>query len=72
MKMPSAETMLADIRAKCRECCGGSVSLVEECTIRTCRLHKYRRMTMGVQTAMFATDQLDGQLDMFDIGGQSA
>ena len=72
MKMPSAETMLADIRAKCRECCGGSIHLVEECTIRSCRLHKYRCMKMGVQTAMFSQEQLDGQLDMFDIGGQSA
>lgn len=72
MKMPSAEAMLADIRAKCRECCGGSISLVEECKIRTCRLHKYRRMTMGEQTVLFTPEQLDGQIDMFDIGGQSA
>lgn len=72
MKMPSAETMLADIRAKCRECCGGSIHLVEECTIRSCRLWKYRCMKIGIQTAMFSQQQLDGQLDMFDIGGQSA
>ena len=66
MRVPSAETLLADIRAKCRDCCGGSAKLVEECAIRSCRLHKYRCMKMGIQTAMFTTEQLEGQLDMFD------
>lgn len=72
MKAPSAEELLCDIRAKCRECCGGSIKLVEECTIRECRLWKHRRTQVGIQTAMFDERQLDGQMDMFHIGGQSA
>lgn len=69
MNAPSAEALLADIRAKCRECCGGSVKLVEECTIKTCRLWKHRRTRISIQTAMFDDTQLDGQLDMFNNSG---
>lgn len=63
---PSAETLLADIRAKCLECCGGSRKLVDECRTTSCRLHRHRKGNAGVQTAMFAEEQLEGQIDMFE------
>lgn len=67
MKTPSTEELLADIRAKCRECCGGSVKLVEACTILDCRLWKHRCRQVGVKTGMFAQAELEGQIDMFSI-----
>lgn len=65
MKTPSAETLLADIRGKCLECCGGSRNLVDECQIRSCRLWKHRRGLAGVQTGMLPVESLKGQMDMW-------
>ena len=69
MKTPSAESLLSDIRGKCLECCGGSRKLVDECYVRSCRLWKYRCMRVGIQTAMFGQEQLEGQMDMFEGSG---
>lgn len=61
--------LLADIRAHCLSCCGGSRNLVEECTIKRCRLWPYRCGMAGLQTALLSStqpeEQLEGQLDMF-------
>lgn len=67
MKAPSAETLLADIRGKCLDCCGGSRKLVDECTIRECRLWKHRKGLAGVQAGMFQEKELEGQLDIFEM-----
>lgn len=65
MKTPSAESLLADIRAKCLDCCGGSRKLVDECRSPECRLWKHRKGLAGQQQAM-GLDQLEGQIDMFE------
>lgn len=65
MTKPSAEVLLAAIRGKCLECCGGSRNLVDECTIKTCRLWKYRRGLAGEQTGMLPVETLKGQMDMW-------
>lgn len=65
MRTPSAEALLADIRAKCLDCCCGSRKLVDECRDRECRLWRHRKGLAGVQTAVLPEVQLDGQLDMF-------
>lgn len=63
---PSAETLLADIRAKCTDCCGGSRKLVDECRDTECRLWKHRKGIAGQQPAMLMNhDRLEGQIDMF-------
>lgn len=69
MKTPSAEELLCDIRAKCRECCGGSAKLVDDCAIRSCRLWKYRCGLVGEQTGMLPTETLKGQMDIWGIHG---
>lgn len=66
MKTPSAESLLADIRGKCLDCCGGSRKAVNECTSRECRLWKHRKGLCGVQEGMAIDDQLDGQINMFE------
>lgn len=66
MRMPSAELLLADIRAKCLDCCCGSRKAVDECRDRTCRLWKHRKGLCGVQEGMAIDDQLEGQLNMFE------
>jgi hypothetical protein len=59
--------MLADIRAKCVDFCGGSRKLVDECRDQSCRLWRHRKGLAGIQQAMFpAMDQLEGQIDMFE------
>lgn len=65
MKTSSAETLYADIRGKCLECCGGSRKLVDECMIKSCRLWKHRRGLAGEQTGMLPVQSLKGQLDMW-------
>ena len=65
MKSASAETLYADIRGKCLECCGGSRKLVDECMIKDCRLWKHRRGLAGVQTGMLPVESLKGQIDMW-------
>ena len=66
MKTPSAESLLADIRAKCLDCCGGSRKMVDECRSPDCRLWKHRKGLAGQQQGMFVQgDQLEGQIDMF-------
>lgn len=65
MKTPSAENLLADIRAKCVDCCGGSRKLVDECRDQSCRLWRHRKGLAGIQQAM-GLDQLEGQIDMFE------
>ena len=67
MKTPSAESLLADIRGKCLECCGGSRNLVDECTIKECRLWKHRRGLAGEQTGMLPVETIKGQLDMWGV-----
>ena len=64
---PSVETLLADIRGKCIDCCGNSRKLVDACTDQNCRLWRHRHGLVRVQTAMFAEDKLEGQLDMFEL-----
>lgn len=67
MKTPSAESLMADIRAKCLDCCAGSRKAVDACTDKSCRLHPHRHGLMKIQTGMFAADdQLPGQIDMFE------
>lgn len=66
MKTPSAESLLADIRAKCLDCCAGSRKMVDECRDRSCRLWRHRKGLAGQQQGMFtAQEQLEGQIDMF-------
>lgn len=68
MKVPSAEALLADIRGKCLDCCGGSRKLVDECRSRECRLWKHRKGLAGVQMGVFGQDeQLEGQMDIFEM-----
>ena len=67
MRTPSAESLLADIRGKCLECCGGSRNLVDECAIKTCRLWRHRRGLAGEQTGMLPTETLKGQMDMWGV-----
>lgn len=67
MTTPSAESLLADIRGKCLECCGGSRNLVDECRIKTCRLWKHRRGLAGVQTGMLPIEHIKGQIDMWEV-----
>ena len=68
MRTPSAEALLADIRAKCLDCCCGSRKQVEECTSRECRLWKHRKGLAGVQmAAILPEDTLEGQMDMFEM-----
>ena len=67
MKTPTAETLLADIRAKCLECCCGSRKLVDECMIKDCRLWRHRRGMAGVQTGMLPDDKLEGQMNIFEM-----
>ncbi len=65
MKAPSAESLLADIRAKCLDCCAGSRVLVDACRDQGCRLWRHRKGLAGQQQAMIL-DQLEGQIDMFE------
>jgi hypothetical protein len=41
-KQPTPNEMLADIRAHCLDCMGGSRKAVQQCTSRDCRLWRYR------------------------------
>ena len=61
----NVETLYADIRGKCLECCGGSRKLVDECLIKSCRLWKHRRGLIGEQTGMLPAQNLKGQMDMW-------
>ena len=62
----TVEMLLADIRAYCIGCSGGSRKMADECDIQYCRLWKYRSGQAGLQTAMFSDiEQLEGQLDIF-------
>lgn len=65
----SAETLLADIRAKCLDCCCGSRKLVQACTDTECRLHRHRCKEAQEQPEIFAGAELAGQIDIFSIGG---
>ena len=68
MRTPSAESLLADIRAKCLDCCCGSRKQVDECTSRECRLWKHRKGLAGEQmAAQLPCDTLEGQIDMFEM-----
>ena len=67
MGIPSAESLLADIRGKCLDCCGGSRKLVDECRSTDCRLWKHRKGLAGQQMAMLPqVEQIEGQIDMFE------
>lgn len=67
MKTPSAESLLADIRAKCLDCCCGSRLLVDQCRDKGCRLWRHRKGLAGQQQAMILEcEQLEGQIDMFE------
>ena len=60
---PTEDVLLSAIRAKCRDCCGGSINEVRRCTMRTeCALWPYRtdqterepkRTAREKQTSMF-------------------
>lgn len=61
----SREELLADIRAKCLDCCCQSRAAVATCKDTTCRLWRWR---MGTARTMSAMDcQTDGQIDMFTL-----
>lgn len=65
----SPEELLADIRAKCLDCCCGSRKLVQACTDTECRLHRHRCKEAQEQPEIFAGADLAGQIDIFSIGG---
>ena len=67
MKAPSAESLLADIRGKCLDCCCGSRKLVDECRSRECRLWKRRKGLQGVQMEAQLPDTIEGQMDIFEM-----
>ena len=48
-----AGTLLAAIRAKCLDCCGGSRSLVAACRSPECALYPYRNRTACAQVDMY-------------------
>lgn len=59
----SREEMLADIRAKCLDCCCQSRAAVAACRDTTCRLWRWR---MGKALSFPAADsRAEGQIDMF-------
>ena len=63
----TVESLLADIRAYCIGCSGGSRKMADECEIQYCRLWRYRFGQAGLQTAIFSdTERLEGQIDMFN------
>lgn len=53
LRSVDAEELLAAIRGKCRECCGGSKKLVKHCKTYDCRLYPYRNCFAMVQTGIF-------------------
>lgn len=60
MNKPTQDALLHAIRAKCRDCCGGSLSEVKRCSMRTeCPLWPYR-------TAEKNAVKVKGQVSIFD------
>ena len=63
---PDLDTVLADIRLHCLECSGGQRSLVEHCTVKSCKLRPYRSLkVLGMQRER--SKEIDGQIDIFHI-----
>ncbi len=59
--MTAPETLLAAIRAKCRECSGGNRAEVERCPIRDCPLWPYRDEKVREKPRI-----AKGQISMFE------
>ena len=56
LRSVEAELLLRIIRAKCRDCCGGSKALVKQCKTYDCKLFPYRCCGAFTQTDMFGKD----------------
>ena len=53
----SITSPLPAIRAKCIDCCGGSVADVRECHITRCALHPFRMGRNPFRTVRVLTDE---------------
>ena len=61
-KQPTPAEILADIRAYCLDCMGGSRKAVQHCTSRECRLWRHRAENTGEKPK-----RNKGQVTMFDL-----
>ncbi len=62
--LPSSDTLLIAIRAKCMDCSGNVRKMVERCSIADCPLYPCRSVqAIGEKQER----QINGQLDLFDI-----
>ena len=60
---PTVAELTAAIRAKCRDCCGGSVKEITRCTMKAeCALWPYRPNAQALEQEQ----PLEGQTSMFD------
>ena len=63
---PTADELLAAIRAHCMECSGGSRKEVERCNVKSCKLRPYRSVKALGHIASPGKLIADRQIGMFD------
>lgn len=64
--LPSCDTLLVAIRAKCMDCCGHCRKLVEQCRVESCPLHPFRTVR-AVAGEHERQPEIKGQLDLFEV-----
>jgi len=63
---PTADELLAAIRAHCLECSGGSRTEVERCNVKNCKLRQYRSVKALGQFADTGKMVGSRQISLFD------
>ena len=57
LRSVDAEELLRVIRAKCRDCSGGSKQMVKQCQTYDCKLYPYRCCGAFTQVDMFRIEE---------------
>ena len=64
--LPSCESLLVAIRAKCMDCCGNQRREVERCRLKDCPLYPYRSVK-AIGGEHERQPEIKGQIDLFDV-----
>lgn len=64
--LPSSETLLVAIRAKCMDCSGNQRREVERCKLTDCPLHPFRSVR-AIGGEHEQQTEINGQIGLFDV-----